>query len=91
MTETTSIIFRIDAELKKAFEEAAKDRDRTASQLLRDYVRHFVDDHHKRNAQKALKLDTRPTLLPASPPANRKPKKGQKLAAAKPGNWRRDQ
>jgi len=88
MAETTSMIFRIDADLKKAFEDAAKERDRNASQLLRDYVRAMVDEHLKRTAQRSLPLEKSTPLLPASQPANTKPRKGQKMAAAKPANWR---
>lgn len=85
MSEQTTMIFRIDADLKRAFEEAAKARDRNASQLLRDYVRVVVDEHMRRTAQQSLKLE--PTM-PKHPPATAKPKKGQKLAAAKPANWK---
>jgi predicted transcriptional regulator len=41
MTETT-VIVRVDDELKSAFSEAAKAADRTASQLLRDFMRDYV-------------------------------------------------
>jgi len=34
--------FRVDEELKSRFTEAAKARDRTAAQLLRDFMRDFV-------------------------------------------------
>jgi predicted transcriptional regulator len=34
--------FRVDENLKKQFATAAKDRDRTAAQLLRDFMRDFV-------------------------------------------------
>ena len=41
MSEST-IVVRVDEELKAAFTDAAKATDRTASQLLRDYMRDFV-------------------------------------------------
>ena len=40
--------FRVDEELKRQFATAARARDRSAAQLLRDYMRAFVaelDDH----------------------------------------------
>lgn len=41
MGETT-LTFRVDETLKSEFAAAAKDRDRTGAQLLRDFMRDFV-------------------------------------------------
>ena len=41
MNETT-FTFRVDESLKAQFTTAAKGRDRTAAQLLRDFMREFV-------------------------------------------------
>lgn len=41
MSEST-VVIRVDEELKTAFASAAKAADRTASQLLRDFMREFV-------------------------------------------------
>ena len=41
MSEAT-FTFRVDDELKKQFAMAAKERDRTGAQLLRDFMREFV-------------------------------------------------
>jgi len=41
MAEST-VVVRVDDELKTAFAEAAKAADRTTSQLLRDFMRDFV-------------------------------------------------
>lgn len=41
MPEST-VVIRVDEELKTAFACAAKAADRTASQLLRDFMREFV-------------------------------------------------
>ena len=41
MSEAT-FTFRVDGELKKQFAMAAKERDRTGAQLLRDFMREFV-------------------------------------------------
>jgi predicted transcriptional regulator len=41
MPETT-FTFRVDRELKKAFTEAARANDRPGSQLLRDFMRDYV-------------------------------------------------
>lgn len=42
--------FRVDADLKRAFELAAKGQDQTGSQLLRAYMR----DYARKNAQADL-------------------------------------
>jgi len=47
MTEAT-FTFRVDGALKDAFATAAKARDRTGAQLLRDFMREFVQ--HQREA-----------------------------------------
>lgn len=41
MSEAT-FTFRVDEELKNQFSTAAKSRDRTGAQLLRDFMRDFV-------------------------------------------------
>lgn len=41
MSEAT-FTFRVDEELKNEFSAAAKSRDRTGAQLLRDFMRDFV-------------------------------------------------
>lgn len=43
MSEAT-VIIKVDDKLKLAFAEAAKAADRTTSQLLRDYMRQFVEE-----------------------------------------------
>jgi predicted transcriptional regulator len=43
VTEST-IVVRVNEDLKTAFAEAAKATDRTASQLVRDFMRAYVDD-----------------------------------------------
>lgn len=45
----TQIIFRIDTDLKNAFERICRGQDRTISQKLRDYIRFEVQE----NARKA--------------------------------------
>lgn len=77
----TSMIFRIDADLKKAFERVAKDNDQTASQMLRAYVRHVVEKHAATHTQGNLltpkAADVTPPVAPApgqSQPAKKKKK-----------------
>lgn len=88
--DNTTMIFRIDRQLKAAFEDMAASMDLTASQLMRQMIRGSLDQHRRATAQRQLPLAER--NLPATPPAtakaSSKPKKGQKLAAAKPANWR---
>lgn len=39
--------FRVDEDLKSQFAKAAKERDRTSAQLLRDFMRDFVRQQHE--------------------------------------------
>ena len=46
MSEAT-FTFRVDEALKSEFSNAAQSRDRTAAQLLRDFMRDFVRQHQE--------------------------------------------
>lgn len=46
MNEAT-FTFRVDESLKEQFTAAAKSRDRTGAQLLRDFMRDFVREQHE--------------------------------------------
>lgn len=48
------VTFRIDENMKKAFEAIAKENDLTTSQMLRHYMRNTVEQNMKKNAQKSL-------------------------------------
>jgi hypothetical protein len=74
MEERSAIInLRIEPTLKAAFEKIAARKDRTSSQMIREYVRWEVAQEAQKNAQGALELH---------PVAPSKPKKGQRLAEA---------
>ena len=47
MGKTATITIRVQPDLKKAFDAAAKTNDRPAAMLLRDFMREYV----KQNAQ----------------------------------------
>lgn len=47
MSETT-LTLRLDAELKAQFAKAAKQNDRTSAQLIRDYMRDYLEQQEKR-------------------------------------------
>jgi predicted transcriptional regulator len=51
MTNKKEIAFtiRVEPDLKDAFVSAAKSQDRTASQLVRDYMRDYVKKHGQRD------------------------------------------
>ena len=49
MSETT-VVIRVDEALKAEFAGAAKDADRTVSQLIRDYMRDYVQAKKDRDA-----------------------------------------
>lgn len=53
--ESATITARVPAELKKAFEDAAGRNDRTTSQLLRDFMRQYVQDHAQGDLLKGRK------------------------------------
>ncbi len=46
MSETT-FTFRVEERLKESFANAAKGQDRTAAQLLRDFMRQVVQGEHE--------------------------------------------
>lgn len=52
MTEAT-FTFRVDAALKDEFSTAAKGRDRSGAQLLRDFMRDFVKQQQEASAHDA--------------------------------------
>ncbi|ECG1392491.1 TPA_asm: hypothetical protein GNB58_005162 [Salmonella enterica subsp. houtenae serovar 45:g,z51:-] len=52
MTEAT-FTFRVDEALKSEFSQAAKAKDRTGAQLLRDYMRDFVRQQQEAAAHEA--------------------------------------
>lgn len=52
MQKLETYTFRLDAALKKAFNEAVNRLDRTGSQMLRDYMRYIVKEDAKTKARK---------------------------------------
>lgn len=74
MSEAT-FTFRVDESLKDQFTTAAKDRDRTGAQLLRDFMRDFVrqqqeaaehDAWFRRQVQAGLDSANSGNLVPAA-------------------------
>ena len=74
MSEAT-FTFRVDASLKDQFTTAAKDRDRTGAQLLREFMRDFVrqqretaehDAWFRRQVQAGLDSANAGNLIPAA-------------------------
>lgn len=81
--DTTTLVFRIERDLKTAFEHLAKQSDRTVSQMLRQYIRWEVEKYAREHAQKELfkpversKPETKPKVLPKP----KKPQEGGKKA-----------
>ena len=74
--QEAKIIFRIDADLKRAFEAAAADKDQTASQMLRAYVRYEVQKYLAKGQGDLFKEKETPTPKEA--------KKTPQKAQAKP-------
>ena len=72
---TTTFTFRVDEGLKSEFSTAAKSRDRTGAQLLRDFMRDFVrqqeeavahDVWFRRQVQVGLDSANTGNLVPAA-------------------------
>ena len=82
---TTTMVFRIEPDLKRAFDQTAADLDLTSSQLLRKMIRNAVEQHMKANAQRSLNL----APIPNPQPAPKKPATGQQTASMKPANRRK--
>ena len=69
---TVSVVFRIEKDLKLAFDRLAKDKDQTVSQMLRAYIRYQVESHAEKTAQKDL---FRPSDAPKAPKPHKTPEK----------------
>lgn len=74
MSEVT-FTFRVDEALKRQFSTAAKERDRTGAQLLRDFMREYVrhqeesaehDAWFRRQVQIGLNSANNGNLIPAA-------------------------
>jgi len=76
----TVMNFRVDQDLKTAFEKVAKARDLTASQMLRHYMRDSVAAFMREGAQGDL---LKPTHTKASPKEKKRPK-----GSVIPSSWR---
>lgn len=48
---TTTFTMRLPKELKETFEEAAKHYDMTASQLVRQWMRSYVDNYQRQTTK----------------------------------------
>jgi hypothetical protein len=82
---TTTMVFRIEPDLKRAFDQTAADLDLTSSQLLRKMIRNAVEQHMKANAQRSLNL----APIPTPQHEQKKPAKGQETASEKQANRRK--
>lgn len=56
----SQILIRIDSDLKSAFDLVAKSKDRTISQMLRDYIRYEVTQANKTAQGDLFKTKTTP-------------------------------
>lgn len=74
--------FRVDEDLKKAFEMVAKNEDLTSSQMLRGFMRWKVEQYMKKDAQKSL-------LSPQIKPSNTKAKAKEEKKSIIPDAWRK--
>lgn len=73
--ENVSVVFRIEKNLKTAFENVAREKDETVSQMLRKYIRWEVEENAKKNAQRDLFKAQGGARKPERTP---EPKKGKK-------------
>lgn len=72
---TTTLVCRIDPNLKAAFDRVAKSKDQTTSQMIRAYIRREVENHNKTNAQKDLFKPSEAPKPESQPKASKKAKK----------------
>lgn len=82
MTDTV-MNFRVDQDLKNAFDMAARDMDLTSSQLLRHYMRKTVAEYMAANAQGSLIERKKPVGDAKAPTKAKKPAK-----SLIPASWR---
>ena len=72
--QTVPLTFRIDKDLKTAFERVAKAKDQTVSQLLRAYIRFEVEHNAHKTAQKDLFRPSEAIKAERQPKATKKQK-----------------
>lgn len=80
---TVSVVFRIDRDLKTAFERVAKAKDQTVSQLLRAYIRYEVERNTQKTAQKDISRPSetiKEERQPRAAPKQKNPPIGSKSA-----------
>lgn len=77
--------FRVEKELKDAFEIAAKANDLTSSQLLRNLMRQIVADYMAKNAQGSLLDEKKPATNTPTKAKQKKRPKGSVI----PAEWRK--
>lgn len=75
-----TMVFRIENDLKTAFERVAKDLDLTASQMLRSFIREAVEAHASKNSQKDLFRPSEEIKAPKASQKTKKPPTGSKQA-----------
>lgn len=73
--DQTSIVFRVEKDLKTAFERIAKEEDQTVSQILRKYMRWKVEKHMERNGIKPTETTPEPPKPTEHTPTLKKAKK----------------
>jgi hypothetical protein len=80
--QSATVIFRVEPELKKAFEEIAKEQSHTTSILLRKFMNHYVTKYRQERTETtigSIKTKAPVSTTSAPPKTQQKPKKGQKL------------
>ena len=81
MSNNTTIVFRIEQELKDEFEQIAKASERTTSQYLRQVIKELVRKHQQATAIAPESIQKQKAVPNTSQPEKIAPKlkKGQKL------------
>ncbi len=54
-TKTTTLLLKLDADLKKSFQASTKAHDRSMSNVLRDFMRDYVKKHGQGDLFKQMK------------------------------------
>jgi predicted transcriptional regulator len=93
LTEQTTIIFRIEKDLKTAFEKIAQNSERTVSQYLRAFIKDQVRKSELQQAAIATESTKKTSAIGDTNEEGKtqpKPKKGQKLNRMPPRKTKND-
>ena len=81
-SRSTSVSFRIDPELKARFARIAEDQSRPIGEIMREFVRDFVDQNSRRRFEKEARRQSREAAQVAADPSSDEAQVLQELSRA---------